>query len=329
MPTRLYSRRRPGQLLHVLRPPGGRTPGCAVLTPRLPRTPGLHALGAQHRPCPAAAEGARLAEDPGEGHTALPRRPDGQGAHFRAEALLHPGLGLGGALAQHRGGVVEAHPPVLNKDKRPVRRAALQHDAVEAGELQLRPQEASGVAVQDPVGERALGHDAALRVHGGQGPGQRAHGQDQLVFRGQGIRARGHFVGQELHPVAHAPQVVGQPRRHRPGAGAPGGQVHPQQVPPHAAVHGLAPLPTASARVTHSGTQAGWPSQKSHLKALRRVQAYGLIGAGLHAARARCRLPVDEHVAVLIADGLPGRRMQAAGASQRDADARNPATARR
>ncbi len=193
----------------------------------------LELFAAHHRAhARAAGRVPQVVDDAGIGHQVLAGRAD----HGQAGALV-----AGGRLDRLLGGQRIQAPEVvsrlqrgpLGRDIQPdgARGAALDHQRVIAGPLELGPKEPADIGLAPAAGQRAFAaHGAAPRARHRQARDGAAR-HHQHVLRAQGIGPLGHLleqiVGHEPGPAQITP-VEGVIGLFRPDA--PLGQVRPQDL---------------------------------------------------------------------------------------------------
>jgi len=229
---------------------------------------GLQVLGAHDGTHAAPAGGPMLVvHDVGQKGQLLPGGADAGDLGLRIGGSQQKVRGLGHVPAPDPRGVPDLHALVVDVQVDRLLRLPLEDDHVIAGELQLRTEIAPRVGGRDGPRQGGLGDHVKAPRGGGQGPGQRARGEDQLVFLGQGIHLGIDFPDVVVGPQAPAAQIAFR-RGHveRFLANRPIRQIDPQNRS-DPSVHPISPPPEPwpSSRRRPSSA-AGWACPRGHTR---------------------------------------------------------------
>ncbi len=143
----------------------------------------LEALRAHHRTHPRAASGVPLVvHHRREPHQVLARRADAGHPDFLVAQLLpDEGLSAVGVLAPEVRSIAQLGAAILDAEIHRLRRAALDEDAVVAGEAHLRPEEAARVGFAPEAGEGRAGADHVAATGGGACARERPGHEEQRI----------------------------------------------------------------------------------------------------------------------------------------------------
>ncbi len=169
----------------------------------------LEPLRAHHRPQSRAAGRALLVvHDAGGEGELLAGRPDG--ADLDALAVpLHQKVFQGRhPQAPEVAGIPQFGLAFVDEEIHRLGGDAAEEHAVEAGELEVRPEVAAAVGVAPAAGFRGLGDRDEARADDGGSPGEGPGQQAQHVLRSQGVGALGDAVVKQPRPEPVAADVV-------------------------------------------------------------------------------------------------------------------------
>ena len=117
-------------------------------------------------------------------------------------------LGLLDILSPESGGIPDLRLPVVYPEVDRCFGSTLDDDGVVAGPFHIRHPVAAGFGLGDAAGEGRLGADAETRSAGEGKAAERSHGDDQLVFRAQGVFATLEFIPEIVGYKPGSPHVL-------------------------------------------------------------------------------------------------------------------------